>query len=609
MSASDPAPALDSWVAAIHESEEDFAPFGGGVVIDQWRVLTCAHLSGNRSELWVAFPKAEGDAADVRRYVERVVPSERSTVPDLAILVLSEPVPPGIAAAPLRSPRPRDLVGRRWWAYGFPGGDPVGNSADGVVGTRLAYGWVRLDAESRYHVEPGFSGGGLWSPDYEAVVAIVGEANDRGDGRAITVYQASTCFSSENLAQLTGRFPATLAGEVALAAWGWSLSGDPETVRHWSPRSRGVSIDSESGYRFRGRMAALQAIRGWLDRDKLDRRVLVVTGDPGSGKSAVLGRIVTTADPDAARQLPSSDAIVRASPGSVACAVHAKGKTALEIATEIARAASAALPEIVEDFAPALRRTLSGHTGRRFNVIIDALDEVVTPAQARTAIAKVILPLAETCWNVGAQVIVGSRRRDDDGDLLASMGRSVELVDLDDPGFYVREDLAAYTLATLQLAGDERPGSPYADNAVAGPVADRIAELSDGNFLVAGLTARTHGLYDELAVDRAALSFTATVDAAMQEYLHRLHPVAGVRAETLLTALAFAETPGIPADLWQTAVRALGARNVEVADLAQFARHQRQTFWCSHSARTGRAWCSACSIRHSTTRCGTLGPR
>ena len=135
--------------------------------------------------------------------------------------------------------------------------------------------------------------------------------------------------------------------------------------------------------------------------------------------------------------------------------VHAKGKTALEIATEIARAASAALPEIVEDFAPALRRTLSGHTGRRFNVIIDALDEVVTPAQARTAIAKVILPLAETCWNVGAQVIVGSRRRDDDGDLLASMGRSVELVDLDDPGFYVREDLAAYTLATLgQLAGE-----------------------------------------------------------------------------------------------------------------------------------------------------------
>ena len=201
----------------------------------------------------------------------------------------------------------------------------------------------------------------------EAVVAIVGEATT-GYGRAITVYQASTCFSSENLAQLTGRFPATLAGEVARSGLGLVAVSAIPILPTWSPRSRGVSIDSESRLRFRGRMAALQAIRGWLDRDKLDRRVLVVTGDPGSGKSAVLGRIVTTADPDAARQLPSSDAIVRASPGSVACAVHAKGKTALEIATEIARAASAALPEIVEDFAPALRRTLSGHTGRRFNV-------------------------------------------------------------------------------------------------------------------------------------------------------------------------------------------------------------------------------------------------
>jgi hypothetical protein len=59
--------------------------------------------------------------------------------------------------------------------------------------------------------------------------------------------------------------------------------------------------------------------------------MLVVTGAPGAGKSAVLGRIVTTADADAVKELPASDAAVRATMGSVACAVHAKGKTTLEV--------------------------------------------------------------------------------------------------------------------------------------------------------------------------------------------------------------------------------------------------------------------------------------
>ena len=45
-------------------------------------------------------------------------------------------------------------------------------------------------------------------------------------------------------------------------------------------------------------------------------------------------------------------------------------------------------------------------------MIIDALDEATTATQARAIIAGIILPLAETCADVGAQVIAGSRRRD-----------------------------------------------------------------------------------------------------------------------------------------------------------------------------------------------------
>jgi len=63
----------------------------------------------------------------------------------------------------------------------------------------------------------------------------------------------------------------------------------------------------------------------------------------------VLARIVTTADPVIAEKLPTADTPVRAPLGSIACAVHAKGKTALQVGQEIARAASAPLPDRLDD--------------------------------------------------------------------------------------------------------------------------------------------------------------------------------------------------------------------------------------------------------------------
>jgi WD40 repeat protein len=572
-------PAVDGWVSAVHATPDDVEPLGCGVVLDDYRILTCLHVIEGAADQWIAFPRAD-EADGTRRQVARVIRADAGApVKDLAILVLAEPVPAGVPHAPLRCPRPNDLVSKRWWAFGFPKGDTYGNSADGVVGTALGYGLVRLDTGSRYKVERGYSGGGVWSPNYQAVVAVVVHADGiQGDGRAITLHQADLSFKDQKLRVLAEHYVVAEAGEVALAAWGWSLAGDSEGRRHWRPRARGVSIESERGYRFRGRSAALRSITGWLDRAVADRRVLVVTGAPGAGKSAVLGRIVTTADADVARELPSSDTAVRASVGSVACAVHAKGLTALEVATRIATAASAALPERVEDLAPSLRSALEERAGSRFNVVIDALDEAASPAEARLIAAKVIVPLAETCWDLGAQVVAGSRRADTDGDLLGALGEAARLIDLDQPEYFAVDDLTAYALAALQLAGDERAGSPYASEAVAGPVAARIAELSGGNFLIAGLTARTHGLYDEAAVDPAALSFSARVDDAMREYLARVPPVYGASTETLLTALAFAESPGLPAGLWQTTVRALGGTEVPEAALRTFARSSAANF-------------------------------
>ena len=408
------------------------------------------------------------------------------------------------------------------------------------------------------------------------MVGIVGQGNDRGDGRAITLHQADGYLPAEKIRVLTQwTFAAT--DEVAQLAWGWALAGDREADRHWRPRARGVSVVTERGHRFQGRRTALTEIVAWLDQPALDRKALVVTGSPGVGKSAVLGRIVTTADTQMRAALPADDDAVRASVGSVACAVHAKGKTALDVATEIARAASAPLPERVEDFPAALREVLA-ESGRRFSILIDALDEASDPTQTREILTGIVLPIAQTCADVGAQVMVGTRRSDDAGNLLRSFGPAQVTIDLDDPRYFAADDLAAYAQATLQLRGDERPGNPYQPDDVAAPVAARIAERAERNFLIAGLVARTHGLYDEVAINPAEVSFTPKVESTLDTFVDRLVPVAGVAARALLMALAFTEAPGLPVELWRLAVRALTGADIGTGQLSRFARGSAANF-------------------------------
>ncbi|MFN2495124.1 MAG: trypsin-like peptidase domain-containing protein [Pseudonocardiaceae bacterium] len=573
------APLNPTWVAAIHATAEDYAPLGAAVVVDERRVLTAAHVvgaaDGERVPLWVAFPMSQDPAACRLRAV--AVRRAGHPMADLAVVELADPVPAGVVAVPLRCPKPPDVVGQTWWAFGFAGKDPRGNEATGTVGASLGYGWVRLDTESRYPVEPGFSGGGLWSPDYGAVVGVVGQANDRGDAQAITLHQADGYLPAEKIRALTEWTVAT-ADEVARAAWGWTLAADQEADRHWRPRARGVSVAAERGHRFRGRRTALTDIVTWLDRPAPDRKVLVVTGSPGVGKSAILGRVVTTADADMRAALPPDDDAVRAEVGSVACAVHAKGKTALDVAREIARAASAPLPDRVDDLPAGLREALAERGRQRFTLVVDALDEASDPVQARAIITGIVLPIAAVCAEVGAQVVVGTRRSDGGGDLLRVFGPARTTIDLDEARYFALVDLAGYAQATLQLRGDERPTNPYQPDEVAAPVATRIAELAEQNFLIAGLVARTHGLYDESPISPAAISFTPSVESALGTFLDRLAPLGGVPARDLLTALAFAEAPGLPSELWQLAVTALTGVQIGLEQLVRFARGSAANF-------------------------------
>ncbi|MFB7608137.1 trypsin-like peptidase domain-containing protein [Streptomyces gardneri] len=579
-------------MTAIHHAKDETRPLGSGFLIDSRRVLTCAHVvhTGGqvRDDLWVAFPKAE-ELMHLRLRVERVVapPLARQDVQDVAVLVLEEEIASEYAAQ-LRRPAAGDLVDTSWWSFGFPDG-VLGNSAAGNVGEALGYGWVRLDTESRYPVQPGYSGAALWSADYGAVVGLVGQArNGSGDARALTLRAVDLVLPEEKLRLLT-EWSVEAAGDAALSAWGWTLAGDAESGRHWRPRARGVSTDAERGFRFRGRRAALSTVVDWMTARVGDRRqVLLVTGSPGVGKSAVLGRVVTTADAQIAAALPVDDAAVRAPVGSVACAVHARDKTALEVAREIATAASAPLPERPKELPDLLRETLAEDARGSFCVVIDALDEATTPEDARQ-ILQTAVALAETCADLDVRVVVGSRRVDDAGDLLTPFESALRTIDLDLPMFTAREDLVAYALATLQLVGDERADSPYADLRTATAVVERIADMAQGNFLIAGLVARSHGMHDHEAIAVEDLRYTTTVEAALGDYLSRLTTLQGVSAEDLLTSLAYAESPGFTLSLWQWVVQAMTGRRVDEHQLASFARSSAANFLVESSDATARS--------------------
>ncbi|GIF20891.1 WD40 repeat protein [Actinoplanes tereljensis] len=564
----------DSWAVALHAGPDDEQPLGAGVIVADTLVLACEHVAfhnGRLRELWVAFPRAFDVPPGERRRV-RVCRSngraERKL--DLVLLEMAEAVPRGVTPARLRRPAGGDLNGLPWRAYGFPQRSDGGRAAAGIVGGEGGYGRVRLAAEVRDGVTQGFSGAALWSPDYDAVVGIIISAEpDTGSGNALTLAYADEHLPEMKLSTLdTWRVGDT--DELTQAAWGWTLTTDGEARRHWLPRARGVASSTETGSRFRGRVAALRRLRRFLDQAEPTGRPMIVTGSPGVGKSAVLGRIVTTADPEISASLNSDDIAERATVGSVACAVHVKGKTALEVATEIARGAGVGLPKATVDLMPALRDRLQLRPAR-FNLVVDALDEAAGPEQTRALIDDVLVPLARTCAALGVQVVVGTRRADDLGDLLGTFGSDADTIDLDAPEFFSPEDLADYAQATLQL------GEAYADPARAAPVAASIAALAGQNFLIAGLVARVRALRDLHPIDPRLVSFTPTIGDALGDYLEHLPHAGDAPARLVLTALAYAETPGLSIPLWRAAVLAFGSP-VSGDQLDQFARSSAANF-------------------------------
>ncbi|MGX1671049.1 caspase family protein [Streptomyces sp. NPDC055400] len=324
---------------------------------------------------------------------------------------------------------------------------------------------------------------------------------------------------------------------------------------HFDPRSRGLEHSGELGDYFTGRVLALEELAGFLTTCDAnhDRKARVVTGDPGSGKSALLGRLLTLTDPDA-----SSPHVI---------ALHARRASLTELVTALAEALH--LP------APADRDTVLTALSARTTpvaVVVDSLDEAGTAGDAQESrrIARELLQPLSALPSV--RLVVGTRRPQ-----IPSLGHAVHILDLDAPEHLTRADITAYARAVLEDAQDPDSRSPYRhDPALAATIADGIAERAGSSYLVARMTARAL-VHSQITVDTARPDWRERLPSDAKEafatYLDRFgpdHP----KAERLLRPLAYAQGAGLPwSTIWAPLAEALSGLPCSQDDLDWLHRH------------------------------------
>ena len=331
--------------------------------------------------------------------------------------------------------------------------------------------------------------------------------------------------------------------------------GAPDrVVEHLLWAARGA-VRGEEGNWFTGRETQLRAIVSWLRAE--EPGLCVVTGPSGSGKSALVGRLISLSDPTEREQirvtgeLPAAD--LDPSKRSIAAHVQARGLT-LESCVEIL-ADMLGIPSVNILNEYDILSWARAHVGPPPTIVIDGLDEA-GPAAARI-VDGLLKDLATT-----TRLIIATREVPGSGtdpSLLQRLGPPAQQIELA-PG--ERDpDLHPYVIRRVT----DRDGAPIAPIMDPQQVADAISTLvvrsaehaGDGGFLLARVLTSQLIAHPLSTTAGWESQLAPSIEQAFEQDLAAVRPRCRDGAElpdaarNLLTALAYSYGPGFPADdIW-----------------------------------------------------------
>jgi hypothetical protein len=240
---------------------------GTAVLIDTGRLLTCRHVVAKhtpghwqRPDVWIKFPGTPPIGA-------RVVDGDEVDAVVLDLMTADDDP---------RLPRPVPLSGSarqpaRVEVFGYPTSDHTTagvwrdfDVAGEVDGDQYQLNWNGAGTL------PGHSGGPVVDARTGSLVGLLTAGSQAGQ--------------FDRYLPLT-----TLLGRGVLVRLPWLMEGD-DAQGHFTRRSRGHRGQTSESSLFTGRWAARERIHDWLAADQAPGDVLVITGQPGAGKSSARPR-------------------------------------------------------------------------------------------------------------------------------------------------------------------------------------------------------------------------------------------------------------------------------------------------------------------------------
>jgi len=339
---------------------------------------------------------------------------------------------------------------------------------------------------------------------------------------------------------------------------------------HFFPKAIGIDT-LESGWHFTGRVDATWAILQWMRKTPTTKSdsLYVLVADGGTGKSALLGRLIALTDEVYRKNAKmqgwdeEADRHVGTVPDldQIDAALSLRNLTASATADHLAGILKISKTDSVEHFVEAARDAYAKADDSPPCIVLDALDEAEDPS---TIVYRVIHPLVNAGWKVLVATRPSAQTRGA-SDLLATLGEATRYrLDQDTQS---AQDIHDYVYGRLK--------QDKALLGVAEPAAGMIADRADNKFLFARMSTssllrnaaevRPENLEHFIANNAGEIleKEVAELNTAFQQKFER----GDEGATAMLTALSWAQGEGMPMrdDIW-------AAMAMAMAEISQIAK-------------------------------------